>query len=310
MRETLDVLDAADVERMLGFAFGWAVGYEAAARAWTPDRRKRLAMSRRAVRADVGESPYIASVEPGGWTNGPILLRFTLGNVPAENEFDEWRRQVNDALRSGSEGSEPLHLADDGTLTVYLEPPMGGMVKEVETTEEMEAAAARCASLLKEALEQVATGARRSPAPKSAEAAYSLPWEVQTYDGLSDSHRAQLPDWVEGITKLRMGTSEFVVVRVSSDALALTYGEPQKYLQQLVEAAPGVTACFRGGDCELRVQPVLEPDDLVYALRSTDPVVSVALGRRRQQVERRRQQKMAAVSAARRVIRAGHTQGD
>lgn len=76
----------------------------------------------------------------------------------------------------------------------------------------------------------------------------------------------------------QLNSSELFAINVQKEALIADYttkpdDRQGMTLPESVECAPGVTSCVVGSTSEIRLQPVLDPEDLISALVVADDVV-------------------------------------
>ena len=283
-RDQAELLDRADVERMLAFSFAWAVGYEAAARAWTTSRRRRRALSQRNVRRGT-ERARVGSVEGVAAHRGCGSIVLTIVGVPGETEFDAWREQVHALMDWNEPIGLRVRITDEGRIHIQADPGFGDAIHDTvrliddvlrdvdgDVVERLQRPSA---------VEGTGVVSPRLPAPPLPDADGT----AEQYNEGLDAVRSDLPTWVRGVRLVGSGPHECLSVELSGNVQSLQFVQTDsasswRDIAAVIRDQEGVVQAYTSG-AFLTISPVLDPSALVQVLRAVDEEVAVQIERRR-----------------------------
>jgi hypothetical protein len=266
IEEQGDVLNMEDAERVLAFAYEWIVEYERAAESWTPNRRQRAASAARMVRAE-DVPARIHSCLSVDIQNGFIRAVFRIADLPAEDEYSQWVRTVQDILPAYQENLW-WDVLDDGTIVANKKAAgSGDFSADVEVL----------AAALQEGHAALAEKQRLV-----VQRAEDINRQKAEYAGSIDGIQNRLPEWVEEIewTPGEFGEHlEQLSIRVTDEVSSLRFGESiqnghfdrRQSLMDVIRNHELIDQCYgmRGRNM-LGVIPVLGAEQLLAVLLASD----------------------------------------
>lgn len=288
-RETREVLDEDDAERILNFVFSWIASFEVAAREWVPDRRHRADVAARRQRKDPAAPASVAEVRSID-QHSPLRYetQFVLDDVPGESEYRRWA----DTLRSLLTGEPAGHgisfwrVNGDGTVNLSTDdnPPgadhlnaLADAVERVELaiTEQDQAVAQKAAALKKETAQKEAA---------IAAAQDQLPFWIDSVVWEPNGRLGGGPSWTLTLSNL---TSRHTSPNLSGDSA-------QMEIAKALREHELVQQCYGNGETTLSLEPGLDLSDLLVVLASANEAAVGHLAKANDNIEQHR----AAVAEA------------